>query len=77
MAFVEEDLQKTSAYLRALGRANIFVDVRYFAYKVQNTLSSTLHVEDFLTQSLVRSARRHHRQVLVQLVQFWQVSLSP
>ena len=73
LAFFGEDMQKTFTYLRVFDRGPMPMDVRYFAHKLQARLSSSMMVEDFLTQSLLRSARRHHRNILVQLVQFWQV----
>ena len=66
-------MQKTSAYLRHVDHSPVSLDVRYFAYKIENALASKMNKEDLVTASLLKDARHHHRNVLMQLVQFWQI----
>ena len=72
LAYFEEDLQKTFTFLRFVEHQPVYFDVQYFSFKVRTNLATKMDVEDLMTASLLRNARRHHRNVLVQLVQFWQ-----
>mmetsp|Transcript_112025 Transcript_112025/g.194524 ORF Transcript_112025/g.194524 Transcript_112025/m.194524 type:complete len:1980 (-) Transcript_112025:1595-7534(-) len=71
LGFFDEDLPQTFAHIRAIRHRPVALDSKYFAYKVHTRLSSSTHLEDLLIQSQLKSARRHHRNILVQLVQFW------
>ena len=71
LGFCVEDLPQTFAHLKAIRHRVVPIDVKYFAYRIESKLANTLQLEDLMTQTQIKAARRHHRAILVQLVQLW------